>query len=263
MISGKEVTDMAKNKSKLRKSEVAKPGNVHSYKLITDRKASHSIKLEVITAIFLGVTMLLSAWAAWISSLHSGNQSINFTKSNNIASEGTAEYNIGMQLYLSDYMAWNVAKEYYYELEAAKAEGDQTKTELISEKIESFKDQSVSDILAEGVDWMEDNNEDNPFKMPGMTEKYFESAQEKMDRSQELLEEGMRDNTKGDSFSLVTVFYSLTLFLLGIVAVFKNRRIKIALLVVATGFLVLGFIYMCTIPMPTGFEQMNFFEFNK
>ena len=207
--------------------------------------------------------MLLSAWAAWISSLHSGNQSINFSKSNNIASEGTAEYNIGMQLYLSDYMAWNVAKEYYYELEAAKADGDQTKTELISEKIESFKDQSVSDILAEGVDWMEDNNEDNPFKMPGMTEKYFESAQEKMDRSQELLEEGMRDNTKGDSFSLVTVFYSLTLFLLGIVAVFKNRRIKIALLVVATGFLVLGFIYMCTIPMPTGFEQMNFFEFNK
>ena len=93
---------MAKNKSKLRKSEVAKPGNVHSYKLITDRKASHSVKLEVITAILLGVTMLLSAWAAWISSLHSGNQSINFTKSNNIASEGTAEYNIGMQLYLSD-----------------------------------------------------------------------------------------------------------------------------------------------------------------
>ena len=73
----------------------------------------------------------------------------------------------------------------------------------------------------------------------------------------------MRDNTKGDSFSLVTVFYSLTLFLLGIVAVFKNRRIKIALLVVAAGFLALGFIYMCSIPMPTGFEQMNFFEFNK
>ena len=178
---------MAKNKNKLRKSEVAKHGNIHSYKLITGRKPSSSIKMEVITAILLGVTMLLSAWAAWISSLHSGNQSINFTKSNNIASEGTAEYNIGMQLYLSDYMAWNVAKEYYYELEAAKADGDQTRTELITEKIESFKDQNVSVILADGVNWMEENNEDNPFKTPGMTEKYFESAQEKMDRSQDLL----------------------------------------------------------------------------
>ena len=254
---------MAKNKSKLRKSEVAKPGNIHSYKLITDRKASHSVNLEVITAILLGVTMLLSAWAAWISSLHSGNQSINFTKSNNIASEGTAEYNIGMQLYLSDYMAWNVAKEYYYELEAAKAEGDQTKTELISEKIESFKDQSVSDILAEGVDWMEDNNEDNPFKMPGMTEKYFAVAQENVGQSQELLEEGMRDNTKGDSYNLVTVIYSLTLFLLGIIGTFKDMPNRITVLLIAVGFLIFAFIYMCTIPLPTGFGQMNFFEFKK
>ena len=59
---------MAKNKSKLRKSEVAKHGNAYTYKLIKDRTASSSIRLEVITAILLGVTMLLSAWAAWISS---------------------------------------------------------------------------------------------------------------------------------------------------------------------------------------------------
>lgn len=220
-------------------------------------------RLETVVAILLGVTTLLSAWATWIGSLHSGIQSINFTKSNNMASRGTAEYNMGMQMYLADYMAWNTAKDYYYELETAKADGDQSQIAIITEKIERFKKESISDILAEAVKWMEANNENDPFKMPGMAERYFETAQETVDQSQELLEEGMRDNTKGDSYNLVTVIYSLTLFLLGIINTFKEMPNRITVLLIAVAFLVFAVIYMCTIPLPTGFAQMNFFEFNK
>ena len=71
-----------------------------------------------------------------------------------MASRGTAEYNLSMQLYLSDYMAWNVAKDYYYELEAAKQSGDQAKIDLLNTKIESFKKMNVSDNLLEAVQWM-------------------------------------------------------------------------------------------------------------
>ena len=99
--------------------------------------------------------------------------------------------------------------------------------------------------------------------MPGMTEKYFAVAQENVGQSQELLEEGMRDNTKGDSYNLVTVIYSLTLFLLGIIGTFKDMPNRITVLLIAVGFLIFAFIYMCTIPLPTGFGQMNFFEFKK
>lgn len=220
-------------------------------------------RLETVIAILLGITTLLSAWASWIGHLHGGIQTVNFTKSNNLASQGTAEYNLGMQLYLADSMAWNVAKEYYFELELAKADGDQAKVDLITEKIKSFEEQSASEILIEGIKWMEENNEDNPFKMPGLAEKYFETAQKDFDQSQALLEEGQRDNTKGDSYLLVTVVYSLTLFLLGIVNTFKDMKNKLTVLLIAVVCLVFAFIYMCTIPMPTGFETMNFFEFNK
>ena len=231
---------------------------------VIDRKTALTAKrIETIVAILLGVTTLLSAWASWIGHLHGGLQSINFTRSNNAASQGTAEYNLGMQMYLADYMAWNTAKDYYYELELAKLDGDQAKEDLLSEKIKSFEEQNASEILTEGVKWMEENNEDNPFKMPGMAEKYFETAQGTVDQSQELLEEGKRDNTKGDSYMLVTVLYSLTLFLLGIVGTFKNMPNRIAVLSIAVVCLVFAFIYMCTIPLPTGFENMNFFEFNK
>lgn len=257
------IKNMSKKDYESLKRKNAKSSNTPDGALKSRNALISAKKLETVVAILLGITTLLSAWAAWIGTLHSGIQSINFTKSNNMASEGSAEYNLGLQLYLSDYTTWNVISEYYGELEAAKADGNQTKIKLINEKIEKFKKQNVSQTLAEGLEWMEENNEDNPFNMPEMTEKYFGSAQKKVDLSRELLEEGKRDNTKGDSYQLVTVMFSLTLFLLGIVGTFKNMPNRLAVLGISVVVLVFAVIYMCTIPLPTGFSKMNFFEFNK
>lgn len=252
---------MAKKDAESKKGEVAVKSGAAPSNAIQDQKLQKW--LETVVAILLGLTTLVSAWASWIGSLHSGIQSINFTKSNNMASHGTAEYNMGMQLYLADYMSWNTLKDFQYELEAAQESGDKAKIELISNKIEAHKKTNLSSFLTEAIEWMEKNDADSPFSMPGLTQKYFETAEANVSQSQELLEEGMRDNTKGDSYNLVTVIYSLTLFLLGIINTFKNMHNKIAVLGIAVAFLILGFIYMCTIPLPTGFAQMNFFEFNK
>lgn len=255
---------MAKKKTEPTKGEAVKQKDTPPDNAVQGKKSFFTAKkVETVVAVLLGVTTLLSAWASWIGSLHSGIQSINFTKSNNMASQGTSEYNIGMQLYLADYMAWNTMKDYSYELEAAQAANDQAQVDIITKKIENFKKQAVSEVLAEGIKWMEENKADNPFNMPGMNEKYFQTAQGNVDESRELLEEGMRDNTKGDSYNLVTVIFSLTLFLLGIVGTFKDMPNRIAVMIIAFAFLVFATIYMCTIPLPTGFEQMNFFEFNK
>ncbi len=180
-----------------------------------------------------------------------------------MASKGSAEYNLDLQIYISDYMSWNTLKDYNYELETAKIENNKKKAAIIKEKIKKYKKQNISDILSSGIKWMEKNKEDNPFKMPGMAEKYFKTAQEKIDKSQKILKEGMRDNKRGDAYNLVTVIFSLTLFLLGIVGTFKNMPNRITVLSIALAFLVVGFIYMCTIPLPTGFEQMDFLNFAK
>ena len=255
---------MSKKDNKELSSETVIQSDTASDSSIKDRKTILTVKrIETIVAILLGITTLLSAWASWIGHLHGGIQSINFTKSNHVASQGTSEYNLGIQTYLADYITWNTIREYNYDLEEAKTAGDQERIDLISDKIETFKKHNISTSLAEGIKWMEENNEDNPFNMPGMAEKYFESAQATVNQSQELLEEGKRDNTKGDSSMLVTVIYSLTLFLLGIIGTFKDRPNKIVVLSIAVVFLVFAFVYMCTIPLPTGFEHMNFFEFKR
>lgn len=251
---------MKKRETRSADSKTIKQGGRPPDNALKNSKDTKYIKrLETIVAILLGITTLISAWASWVGHLHGGNQSINFTESNNLASQGTAEYNVCMQVYVADYLTWNTLMDYYYDLEEAKADGNQTKADTISNKIENFKKQNIKGLLAEGVKWMEENNADSPFDMPGLTDKYFESAQEKINRSQEKLEEGKLDNSKGDSYLLVTVIYSLTLFLLGIIGTFKDLPNRVVILTIAFGCLLCAIIYMFTIPMPTGFDNMNFF----
>ena len=195
--------------------------------------------VEVLVAVFLGITALLTAWATWIGSLHGGNQATNYTKSNNLASEGNSEYNAGMQLYLSDLMAWNTMMEYGFDKVVATANGNDVEAELIQEKLNSYIEQNASAILFDAFNQMTDDM-NSPFEVEGMTDNYFIKANELLEESRELLEEGQRDNANGDAYNLVNVIYSVVLF------------IAVVGLVIAT-------VYMFTIPMPTGFDLGSFF----
>jgi len=214
--------------------------------------------VEVLVAIFLGITALLTAWASWIGSLHGGNQATNYTKSNNLASEGNSEYNAGLQDYLSDIMTWNTYMEYSYDQVIAEAEGDTIKAKLIEEKIDNYLDQNGSEVMIEAYGQMTDDMY-SPFEVPGMTDKYYEKANELLAESQELLEQGQRDNANGDAYNLVNVIYSVVLFMLGIVGIFKKIPNRTVVLFIAVIGLVLATIYMCTIPLPTGFDLGSFF----
>ncbi|SDB19702.1 hypothetical protein SAMN02910317_00964 [Ruminococcaceae bacterium FB2012] len=216
--------------------------------------------VEVLVAVFLGITAILTAWASWISSLHGGNQATNYTKSNNLAAEGNSMYNEGLQNYLSDIMVWNTYSEYVFDLEIANSKGSTAEAELIETKIANYIDQNGTDVLKDAMKAMEnDDNIDSPFDIPNMTDKYYEEAEEKLAESQELLKEGQKDNSNGDSYNLVSVIYSLVLFMLGIVGVFKRLPNRAAVLGIAVVGLIATTVYMITIPMPTGFSFANYF----
>ena len=68
----------------------------------TPKKRSKEDVLEIVIALFLGITALATAWASWIGSLHGGNMSTNYTRSNNLAADGNARWNEASQaIYLS------------------------------------------------------------------------------------------------------------------------------------------------------------------
>lgn len=219
-------------------------------------------KLGVLVAVFLGLTTLLVAWAGWIGSLHGGIQAINFTKSNNLAAKGNAEYNVATQIYLTDLFAWNSIYSLKLDMEAAKERGNYDEADLIEIKIKKIMNESCSPKLLEAI---EKNNLESEIKSPFEDEKfansYFESSNKLLNESQKVMEEGKQDNLRGDSYKLVTVIYSLVLFLLGIVGILKDFHSRKILFVYSVVILFFGIIYMLTIPMPTGFKITNFFNF--
>ncbi len=217
-------------------------------------------KMEVSVAVLLGVTTLLVAWAGWIGSLHSGIQAINFTKSNNLAAEANAEYSVATQVYISDLFIWNTILDLQLDMDVAKEKGDLEEAKVIEAKIDKIKHNSCSPKLLEAIDNGGGKAGASPFENEEFASGYFESAKKLSEESQQAMEEGKRDNLRGDSYRLVSVFYSLVLFLLGTVGVIKDYHSRKMILIFSVCILVFAIIYMLTLPMPTGFDISSFFS---
>ena len=100
----------------------------------------------------------------------------------------------------------------------------------------------------------------SPFFDENYVNSYFTKANELLAQSQEVLEQGQKDNSHGDAFGLVTVIYSVVLFLLGIAGSFNHKVNKYTVVIIALVAFVIATIYMLTLPMPTGFNITSFFK---
>lgn len=240
---------------------------------LNKEKLSHIIEIAVV--ILMGITALLTAWATWIGSLHGGNQATNYTLSNNLASEGNSEYNAGTQTLMQDMLLWNDIADMQFDITYAYNNDDDYTLELQSEKLYFKLYENLSDEMAAQIgwdfpdaddyvdtilEWMElEEAVNTPFADEDYIASYFETANELLTESEEVLEQGKSDNANGDSFGLVTVIFSVALFLLGMVSTLKEDRNKYILLGIAVVSIVIAVIFMVTIPMPTGFSFANFF----
>ena len=216
--------------------------------------------LEVIVAVFLGITALATAWASWIGSLHGGNQATNYATSNNLSSEGNSMYNEAAQNLMQDMMLWNEISDVLIESSYAEEKNDTEAVEKYDWKLEKLLNDNCSAELAQAITWaMEQDEDTSPFEKEGFTDSYFTDAKEMIAEADKLLEQGKKDNANGDAFGLVTVIYSVVLFLLGIVGTFKRLPNRYVILGVAIAGFLFATIFMFTIPMPTGFNILSYF----
>ena len=229
-----------------------------------DKGSKKDVVIETIAAIFLGITALLTAWAGWIGSLHGGNQATNYAKSNNLSAEANSEWNEATQYLNQDMSLWN--QYYMLKIQASFAEenGDYDSADMYNYEMDVLLNNNVSDSFMEAIEWAtaeEENSEYivSPFEMEGYVESYYENAYDLLEESQELLEQGQADNTNGDKFNLVVVIYSIVLFLLGIIGIFKSIPNRTIVLIGALICFVVATVYMFTIPLPTGFSLSSFF----
>ncbi len=224
------------------------------------KKRTKDELLEILVVILLGLTALLTAWATWIGSLHGGNQATNYAKSSNISADGNARWNEAAQDLTTDMQLWNTISELRIEYSFAEEKGDAEEMERTEWKLNQLYTDNVSEALQEAIDWA-DAQQDyaSPFEMDGYMESYFADAQAVLDEAQVTLEQGQKDNAHGDAFGLVTVIYSIVLFMLGIAGSFKSTTNKMVVIAIAVVGLIVASIYMLTLPLPTGFSISSYF----
>lgn len=236
-------------------------------------KRSKEDVLEIVIAIFLGITAFMVAWATWIASLHGGNMSTNYTKSNNLSIEGNAMWTEAAQQMMQDMQVWNIISDYQVGILYGDAIEDDDRMQENAHKIQFICADNLSEEMAamidysfeydmdQIIDWVLNNDKatKSPFESDEFVDKYFEEASAVLDESEAAFKEGLADNAKGDTFNLVTVIYSVVLFMLGIVGTFRRLPNRMLITIIAIIAFFLGTIYMITIPMPTGFNFLSFF----
>ena len=235
--------------------------------------------IELIVVIMLGVTALLTAWGSWIGSLHGGNQATSYTTSNNLASEGNSEYNAGVQQMNQDMLLWNDISDMQMEISFAQANGDEMTVAKVCYQLFYKLDENLTEDMAAAIGWNYQMSEEeyadpegtvmawlekdeaytSPFFDEAYVAGYFETANDLLAQSQAELEKGKQANQDGDAFGLVTVIYSVVLFLLGIVSSFSSTKNKVAIVIISLAAFVFATVYMITIPMPDGFSMAGFF----
>lgn len=235
--------------------------------------------LEIIIVVMLGITALLTAWASWIGSLHGGVQATSYTVSNNLASEGNSEYNAGVQQMNQDMLLWGDISDMQMEISFAQTNEDPATVSKTCYQLFYKLDENLSEQMANYIGWNYNLTEEeyadpeatvlawlekdeayvSPFFDEDYTATYFETANNLLTQSQDKLEVGKEANSNGDAFGLVTVIYSVVLFLLGISGSFKSLKNKYAIVGISLLAFAIATIYMFTLPMPLDFSIASFF----
>ena len=76
-------------------------------------------------------------------------------------------------------------------------------------------------------------------------------------------EEGNRCNLANDSYGLVSVLYSLCLFLFGMVGFYTQRSPKRIVFAVGVAVFVAATAYMLSLPLPENFDFANYFKLSQ
>ena len=196
-------------------------------------------RLELITAILLGLAALATAWAAFQGSQYDGQMLTSFTEANLNLSDANAYYSEGDQIFLQDEML-------FLEYERAVFDGD-------TEFAQHLKDTLMSDQLIAAIEWWElPENQDfySPFveENPNYVIDSYTQADELSDATDESFQAGQAANDTGDKYNLITVLLAASLFVLGIATGFRIVGLRLAVIGIGAAIFLGATIWMLTLP---------------
>jgi len=191
--------------------------------------------IELMAAILLGVAGVLTAYAAFNGALAGGDALKGYTASSRTTADANGEYSDYSQTFSSDqavFLQYQILVEQGLDDTAAVVKSD-----IMSVELEVATDAWLA--LPEG---------EGPIN-PLATDEYviasFDNANALFEQADQEFADAQRIDDQGDKFDLASVFLAVSLFFAGIAALFKVRRIRIAMLgasgmLIVPGLLAIG-----------------------
>jgi hypothetical protein len=219
-------------------------GTIENNKLTNDQKIDRNRnRLEINNTLILSIATLAITWCSYQSNLWNGIQTFNLAESNKLSRNAQQQaIQSGQRAQMDEAIIINFFEDAFYKKE------DKIKYILRGVRPE------LSKIMS---DWIQSHPFENPsapfhpMAMPGykdMMEKDLAESEKSLAQAGIAFEKASRANTISDRYSLLTVIFSMVMFLAAIGAKITRIRLSFTLIVVSglvcIGVLILLFLYM-------------------
>lgn len=204
-----------------------------------DEPASRLV--ETWSAVLLSVTVVLTAWSAFESSKWSGAMSIDFSKASSAriqASTAATDAAAARQVDLSVYSLW---------LQMKAARNEQA-AGYVEERFTRRFRTAFNEWVAQGGATGSRTAPLSPFALasyvpPGSREQVALNA-----RADALTREALRNNQRGDNYTVLSVLFAVVLFFAALATRFVNRRLQVGMLLFASAAFLVGVAFLLVFP---------------
>lgn len=184
--------------------------------------------IEVTAAILLGLSGILTAYAAYNGALAGGDALKGYTASSRLTNDANSLYSDYAQQYASDQAT-------FLQYQILVEQGQQDIADVVKDNIFSPELEVATDA------WLAIPAGEGPINPLGMDEYVVQALvdyEATFDEAEATFDEAQKIDDQGDKFDLAAVYLAVSLFFAGIAALFKVRSVQIALLA-ASALLVL------------------------
>ena len=202
--------------------------------------------LELVIAILLGLVSIATAYASFQAALYDSQMAGAYTKGNSEVTSAESLYLEGNQQFLQDTQVFNQLSLLQVRIDAGDA--------LAQTEYDTLYFQGVSEEFGQAMDRAATENANDPefFYSPLDDEDYqtflFGGYSDLNAQAAETIKQGDAYNSFSDRLTLYTVLMSISLFLLGIAALVRQRRTQLVL--VATGVVISAVSIVLTAMVP-------------
>ena len=220
---------------------------------------------NTLVAIMLAICALTTAWATWIGDLHGSDQDSNYAKAERLNTEANSSYNLNAQLYIAVFNVWTHVYDLNAEIQLLESAGNTQEANAKREQMNSYIETNCPDyenFKSAVYTALEKGGTTTPFdEYPESS--FFADSEKLAEEAAQAREDGNRCNLANDSYGLVSVLYSLCLFLFGMVGFYKQRLPRRIVFTVGVVVFVVATVYMCSLPLPDNFDFANYLKLSR